>query len=133
MAFGLALEIEHGPAEDQPLGAPVRRNYPTAGILSSAVGALLFPSIAATVGSILSITLPTKWVTKGRMSAGFWGRGTETRGLLTERWGRVVVGGCIFVVVRDAAVLYGKWRRARASEGVSIKDWNGPPRARAGM
>ena len=37
----------------------------------------------------------------------------KSPGLLQQRWGRSVVGGCLFVVLRDALMLYVKWRMAR--------------------
>ena len=133
LAFGLELEIEQDPHPDHPVGAPIRRNYPTAGILSSAIGALLFPSIAASVGGVLAVVLPTKWVSKSRPTGPFWGRNAAATqgGLLAERWGRVIVGGMMFVVVRDAVVLYGKYKRAKASAEVKIRDWKGPRRGNA--
>jgi len=131
LAFGLEFEIEQDPHPDQPVGGPVRRNYPTAGILSSAIGALVFPSVAASFGGILGMILPTRWVSKERVIGGFWGRSANTTkgGLLAERWGRVVVGGMVFVVMRDAVVLYSKYKKAKASAEVKIRDWKGPRRA----
>ncbi|KAG9240122.1 hypothetical protein BJ878DRAFT_318982 [Calycina marina] len=119
--FGIDVAIEENGGPDNPNGdQPVRRNYPTAGALNTIVGALLFPSIAASVGGLFALTLPAKIVDKGRGATG----------LISEKWGRVVVGGACFAVIRDAVLLYGKWRRARAMQDVKVRNWNGPRRTR---
>jgi len=45
--------------------------------------------------------------------------------LLREKWGRTVVGGCTFVVLKDAVVLYCKWRRARDWGRRKVRDYVG--------
>ena len=42
---------------------------------------------------------------------------------LREKWGRTVVGGCLFVVLKDAVVLYCKWRRARDWGRRKVRDF----------
>jgi hypothetical protein len=81
-------------------------------IASTVVGALFFPAISATVGDILLRTLPAKWL--GRKS------------ILGEKWGRTIVGGCLFVVLKDAVVLYCKWKKARDFGKKKIMDYKGP-------
>lgn len=68
------------------------------------LGAVFFPSIAATSGDILRHILPRAWVRKPAS-------GVATN-LLQETWGRSLVGGCLFVVLKDAVMLYVRWRMA---------------------
>ncbi|KAI6716154.1 hypothetical protein JHW43_001257 [Diplocarpon mali] len=68
---------------------------------TTVMGALFFPAISSVVGEFLRAVLPTKWI---RYKSG---------GLLREKWARSVVGGCLFVVLKDVVTLYVKWRRAR--------------------
>ena len=74
-------------------------------IADTIIGALLFPSVSAAMGHLLKITLPRSW------TAGTWATGRT--GLLQEKWGRAVVGGCAFVVMKDALMLYVKWKTAQ--------------------
>lgn len=96
-----------------------RRNWSTGSILGTAMGALFFPAISAAMGDLLKYTLPPKLV--GR-AVGFK-RGSG--GLLQEKWGRTVVGGCLFVVLKDAIVLYCKWRKAKDFGKKKVLDYVG--------
>ncbi|KAH8676062.1 hypothetical protein BX600DRAFT_432594 [Xylariales sp. PMI_506] len=66
-------------------------------------GALMWPTVSYGAGSLLRLVLPTAWTTKPSSGA--------ITGLLQERWGRSLVGGCLFVVLKDAFFLYVKWRK----------------------
>ncbi len=44
-------------------------------------------------------------------------------GLLQQKWGRSVVGGCLFVVLKDAITLYCKWRRAKNQGKRKVLDY----------
>jgi hypothetical protein len=83
------------------------------------MGALFFPAVAAAMGEVLKISLPAKWV----------GRGVGVRvggkGLLMEKWGRSLVGGCLFVVLKDVVTLYCKWRKARDFGRRKVLDYVG--------
>ncbi|KAF3016221.1 hypothetical protein E8E14_011778 [Neopestalotiopsis sp. 37M] len=101
-------EDEGAPA-NQPQGngnaMPVRPNAGTgglSGLLNYLAGALLWPTVSYGAGSLLRLALPASWVTKP--SSG------HATGILQERWGRSLVGGCLFVVLKDAFFLYVKWR-----------------------
>lgn len=67
-------------------------------IATTVLGALFFPAISSFMGTILKHTIPTS---------------TLNKSLLREKWGRSIVGGCLFVVLKDAVVLYCKWKKAR--------------------
>ncbi|KAK6865678.1 hypothetical protein PG995_002206 [Apiospora arundinis] len=79
-------------------------NSSLSAVLNFFAGALLWPTVSYSVGNLLRMTLPKTWVT--RPSTG------PITGLLQERWGRSLVGGCLFVVLKDAFFLYTKYRRA---------------------
>lgn len=99
--------------------------FSTTSLADTILGALIFPSIAAAMGELLRHTLPGAWVnppshapsvswlggwiaTGGRIGA----KGRPT-GFLQTRWGRSLVGGCLFVGLKDAVLLYVRWRMAR--------------------
>lgn len=48
----------------------------------------------------------------------------EATGLLQEKWGRSLVGGMMFVVLKDALILYVKWKRARDQGKRRVLDYD---------
>ncbi|KAH8591617.1 hypothetical protein B0O99DRAFT_690428 [Bisporella sp. PMI_857] len=80
---------------------------------------LLLPAFSALVGDILKYSLPSRLVSKGIA-------GASKRGILQERWGRTIIGGCIFVVLRDASVLFAKWNRYERFHRTRILNYRGP-------
>jgi hypothetical protein len=93
------------PQNENP--APARLDRAGTGlgsVVNALAGALMWPTVSYWTGSLLQSVLPPAWVNKP-------GSGPAT-GLLQERWGRSLVGGCLFVVLKDAFFLYIKWRRA---------------------
>lgn len=112
----------------QPRRQRVRRErnaFSTTSLADTILGALIFPSIAAAMGELLRISLPTSWVTPpkgvtttswlgGWLGAGAMqgGKGRPT-GFLQTRWGRSLVGGCMFVGIKDAVMLYVRWKMAQ--------------------
>jgi len=94
---------------------------------STVLGALLFPSISALVGEALRLALPLSWTTPAMLG---WGSRSPRRaglptGLLQTRWGRSVVGGCLFVVLKDAVRVYCKWRMAVSYRTRRVLDFEG--------
>ncbi|KAI1862890.1 hypothetical protein JX265_008936 [Neoarthrinium moseri] len=86
--------------------APVRPNRAAGGfgsLFNYIAGALMWPTVSYGAGSVLRWALPASWV--NRPASG------PVTGLLQERWGRSLVGGCLFVVLKDAFFLYVKWRK----------------------
>lgn len=93
----------------------------TSSLADTILGALLFPAISAGMGGLLKMILPRSWTTPppspptstlGSM-LGLSTATTARPGLLQTRWGRSVVGGCLFVLLRDAVLLYCRWRLAQ--------------------
>jgi hypothetical protein len=83
-------------------------------IINSMVTSLLFPAISYGMGELIRMAAPRAWVRPWR------GPGAPT-GLLQERWGRSLVGGCLFVVLRDAVALYTKYRRVQVKANRKVR------------
>ncbi|RDA92081.1 hypothetical protein CP533_3594, partial [Ophiocordyceps camponoti-saundersi (nom. inval.)] len=79
-------------------------------VTNTIVGALILPGVSMVMGELLRLALPRTW-TMSR-SRNPWGRFgvVERAGLLQQQWGRSLIGGCLFVVLRDAARVYTKSR-----------------------
>jgi hypothetical protein len=92
-------------AAAQPQQNERRLSFSTTAVAETIMGALAFPTLAEISGEVLRFALPTSWT----KSAGRF----APRGLLQEKWGRSLVGGCLFVVLKDAVMLYVRWRSAR--------------------
>ena len=45
------------------------------------------------------------------------------RRLLQEKWGRSLVGGCLFVVLKDAVMLYARWRMVEMHRKRRVVDY----------
>jgi len=102
--------------------------FSTTSLADTILGALIFPTIAAAMGELLRHTLPSDWVTppssspavswlggwikNGGKAGGAGGVGKPT-GFLQTRWGRSIVGGCMFVGLKDAVMLYVRWKSAQ--------------------
>ncbi|RCI14495.1 hypothetical protein L249_5923 [Ophiocordyceps polyrhachis-furcata BCC 54312] len=86
------------------------------------VGALILPGVSMVMGELLRLALPRTW-TLAR-SRNPWGRFgvAERGGLLQQQWGRSLIGGCLFVVLRDAARVYTKSRGAAAMETRRVRN-----------
>ncbi|KAJ5135145.1 Zinc finger RING-CH-type [Penicillium bovifimosum] len=95
--------------QNNPMGIGARHQIinGTSNLADLVLGALFFPAVSASVGGLLTYVLPKKWTSppsimeRGRL------------GLLQTRWGRSVVGGCMFVLLKDALVLYCRWKLAQ--------------------
>lgn len=66
-------------------------------------GALLWPGVCYGVGELMRKLLPARFVTKPPDA--------PPTGLLQERWGRSLIGGCLFVVLKDVFFLYVKYKK----------------------
>ena len=89
------------------------------------IGALIFPSISAAMGALLQVALPKTWTTPPSR----WDR--YPIGFLQSRFGRSVVGGCLFVVLKDTLLLYSKYRLAQDHKKRSIVDYAAKKKKRA--
>jgi hypothetical protein len=89
----------------------------TSGIGQMVLGALAFPAVAAGMGGLLTHVLPRTWLSASNSSNG-------RPGLLSTKWGRSVVGGCLFVVLKDALVLYCRWKLAQGHRSRRILNYD---------
>ncbi|KAG7113759.1 E3 ubiquitin-protein ligase MARCHF5 like [Verticillium longisporum] len=74
-------------------------------VANALASALLLPAISSGAGELIQLLLPKHLTT---LSGKSFGR----PGLLQQTWGRSLVGGCMYLVLRDAFKLYTKYRRA---------------------
>jgi hypothetical protein len=113
-------EMRAPPAEDrnqQAAAAAADENRPTTtltDVVNSVVTSLLFPVISYGMGELLRLTLPRGWIKRPLAE--------KPTGLLQQRWGRSLVGGCLFVVLKDAFVLYAKYRRVQVKQRRKVRD-----------
>lgn len=90
----------------------------TVSYAQKAIGALLFPTIAAAMGLVLKAALPRTWTTP----PGRWDR-YPTR-FLQSQFGRSVAGGCLFVALRDTILLYSRYRLAKDHKQRRVVDYD---------
>jgi hypothetical protein len=98
-------------------GAPQRRelSISISRVAKSIMGALVFPGISAIMGDLLRSALPASWT---RLLPG-----QKPTKFLQTRWGRGIVGGCLFVVLKDAFTLYVRWKMAQNHKKRSIANY----------
>ncbi|KAF2432354.1 hypothetical protein EJ08DRAFT_585700 [Tothia fuscella] len=113
------------PAPDQARGAlhnllngNFNLAFSTNRLAESVLGALAFPALSAAMGELLRLTLPKALTTR------ICGRGSKPTGLLQTVWGRSIVGGCTFVVLKDAVMLYVRWRMAQNHRMRKVVDYD---------
>ena len=117
-------------------GGERRVSFSPTAIAETVLGALIFPALAGMSGELLKLALPRAWTTPPA-TAGKVGGGVRVaaKGLLQEKWGRSLVGGCLFVVLKDAVVLYVRWKMARMHRLRKVVDYDrekGTKKAEAG-
>jgi hypothetical protein len=104
----------------QPRRQRVRREqniaFSAAGVADTILGALIFPTIAAAVGMALKEVLPKSWITPPASG--------KPTGFLQTRWGRSILGGCLFVGVKDAVLLYVRWKMAQNHRRRKVLDYD---------
>ena len=81
------------------------------------IGALMFPTISATTGLLLKAVLPKKWTVPPGSSDRY------PTGFLQSHFGRSIAGGCLFVALKDATLLYAKYRLAQDHKQRRIVDY----------
>ncbi|KKA28080.1 hypothetical protein TD95_005281 [Thielaviopsis punctulata] len=108
----------HPVADEAPAPAPAPRGLRAtlSDIYINIATALLLPGISAGVGELLRLALPQRFTTMPVLSSAWssmWaGPRRQPTGLLQTQWGRSLVGGCVYIVVRDAFRLYVKYRKS---------------------
>ncbi|SMR47433.1 unnamed protein product [Zymoseptoria tritici ST99CH_3D1] len=97
---------------------PAERRLATTGtaIAGHFVGALMFPTVAGLAGEFLKLVLPTSWTAPSTAVKWLSWNGDyfpKKGGFFQAKWARSLVGGCLFVVCKDALRLYVRWRMAQ--------------------
>ena len=88
-------------------------------LADTVLGALLFPALSASMGGLLKFALPNSWT---HASPSVLERGRA--GILQTRWGRSVIGGCVFVLLKDVLVLYCRWKLAQTHRKRKVLNYN---------
>lgn len=110
--------------QPQPAAGGERRlSFSPTAMAESVLGALLFPTIAGLSGELLKLALPKAWTASAGTSR--LGMRLPAKGLLQEKWGRSLVGGCLFVVAKDAVMLYVRWKMAQMHRRRRVLDYQG--------
>lgn len=112
----------------EALQAPLRRMGIGAflsNVSNAIVSALILPGISLVMGEALRLVLPSPWT---RARAGPAAR----PGLLQQQWGRSLVGGCLYVVLKDAVRVYAKSRRVAALGSRRVRSVDRRRRGRRG-
>lgn len=116
---GPAAQAEH---HHHVAGAERRLSFSPTAVAETVLGAIAFPTIAGISGELLRLALPRSWTTaalggpRGRM---------VSKGLLQQKWGRSLIGGCLFVVLKDCVTLYVKWKMAQLHRQRRVVDYQG--------
>ncbi|KHN98634.1 RING finger domain protein [Metarhizium album ARSEF 1941] len=116
------VQVHH----EVPQAPPVRRvglGALLSGISNAVVGALILPGVSFAMGEALRLALPKTWTSSGPRSTWTPYSGATGRpGLLQQQWGRSLVGGCLFVVLKDVVRVYAKSRRVAALSSRRVKN-----------
>ena len=102
-----------------PVPAPRQNNLivSTSRVADTIIGALCFPVIASVMGQLIKVGLPRS-ITE-------YSGGRHRPGLLQTKWGRTILGGCLFVVMKDTLLLYSRYRIAQDHRKRRVLDFDG--------
>ncbi|KAF5543745.1 RING finger domain-containing protein [Fusarium napiforme] len=104
---------------EAPQAPPARRpglGTILSGVSNAIVSALILPGVSFAMGELLRLALPKQWT-----AASSFPRGSTMRpGLLQQQWGRSLVGGCLYVVLKDFLRLYTKYRKVAAIDSQEV-------------
>ena len=136
MDFELGVQIEVNPAPEnnpeppQPPAQlpqpPVRNfNFAIPDLVRVTMGALALPFASHFMGEILNITLPKAWTTYIRPT--YW-KPQGMTGILQSKAARTVVGGCLFIVMKDSFFLYCKYSMAHNFRTRRVLNYNEYPK-----
>lgn len=120
------------PGNHEAPPAPPAARVGLGGILShlsnAIVSALILPGISFLAGEALRLTLPSKWTTISPRNAWLRSSALMRPGLLQQQWGRSLVGGCLYIVLRDLVRVYTKSRKVAALANRRVKNVDRPRR-----
>jgi hypothetical protein len=87
------------------------------------VSALILPGISFAMGEALRMALPARWTQSSLCPFR-----KRPPGLLQQQWGRSLVGGCLYVVIKDVVRVYAKHRKVAAMSNRRVKNVDRPRR-----
>ncbi|POR38940.1 E3 ubiquitin-protein ligase MARCH5 [Tolypocladium paradoxum] len=112
------------PGHEAPQAPPRRMGIGTilSNVSNAIVSTLILPGISFAMGEALRLALPKAWTVAAPRNP--WARyGVVGRpGLLQQQWGRSLVGGCLYIVLKDAVRVYTKSRRVAAMGNRRVKN-----------
>ena len=116
-------------AQPQQAGAPRQPRQPIIqnfffaipGLTRMTIGALAFPWVSYCMGELLKKTLPKAWITPPL--PGYWVQARRAN-VLQTRTGRVLIGGCLFVVLKDTLFFYSKYSMAQNHKKRKVLNYN---------
>lgn len=121
-----AVNGQHDEQHGAPQAPPVRRiglGGLLSGISNAVVSALILPGISFAMGEALRLVLPEAWTAATPRSPWTSRPGFGSRpALLQQQWGRSLVGGCLYVVLKDVIRVYGKSRMVKTLRDRRIKN-----------
>ncbi|KAM7201993.1 hypothetical protein V8F33_003000 [Rhypophila sp. PSN 637] len=128
--------VQQAPAQPQPAQQEQNNNnnqnqnrnrqqndivWPTlTDVMNNVATSLALPTISWLMGELIRKAISGPSLTSGFLRRR--GYNPAPTGLLQHRWGRSLVGGCFFIVLKDALVLYAKYRGAEAKKNRRIKE-----------
>lgn len=108
------------PAGQNPAPAPAARQnnliVSTSRVADTIIGALCFPVIASVMGQLIKVGLPRRLTE--------YSGGRHRPGLLQTKWGRTILGGCLFVVMKDTLQLYSRYKIAQDHRKRRVLDYD---------
>ncbi|KAM0361301.1 hypothetical protein ACHAPY_007647 [Fusarium culmorum] len=106
---------------EAPQAPPARRpglGTILSGVSNAIVSALILPGVSYAMGELLRMALPKQLTAAPSLFRG----GLLRSGLLQQQWGRSLVGGCLYVVIKDMLRLYTKYRKVAAIGNRRVKN-----------
>lgn len=111
-AEGHNHEVPQAPPAQRGLGSILST------VSNSIVSALILPGVSFAMGELLRLALPKSWTARG--SSYFWNN--HRPGLMQQQWGRSLIGGCLYVVLKDVVRVYTKHRKVAAMDRRRVKN-----------
>ena len=114
-------EVAQDNQHEAPQAPPARRpglGAILSGVSNAIVSALILPGVSYAMGELLRMALPKHMTAASSLSRG----STMRPGLLQQQWGRSLVGGCLYVVIKDMLRLYTKSRKVAAIGNRRVKN-----------
>lgn len=91
-------------------------------VSNALVSALILPGVSFAMGEALRLALPSSWVSEPRYASRL------RPGFLQKQWGRSLVGGCLYVVIKDLVRLYAKHRKVANMGNRRVRNVDRPRR-----